>query len=217
MKDKIIAAIKAKFPAINLSKKRLNAIAAVIEKKVIDDETKIDATLDDLNSFTPLSELAKQDDEVRTLEAKIKSAQLPKDKDDVEATPVPGDDAPAYVKTLVEGLNKLTTQVQQLQSERAQTTVRQQIADKLKDVPASYWGKRAIPEKQEGVENFITEVTADYMQFKQELTDQGLAVLSTPRSAQQTDTGKEKAVNPEVKKFAESQARQNAASAVAAK
>ena len=73
MKEKIIASIKAKFPAVNLSKARLDAIAAILEKKVTD-ESEIDAKLDEFNEYNPLADIAKQDDAMRNMQNKLKTA-----------------------------------------------------------------------------------------------------------------------------------------------
>jgi hypothetical protein len=196
MKEKIIAAIKAKFPAINLSKKRLESIAAIIEKKVIDDETKIDATLDSFNEFSPIADIAKQDDALRNAEAKLKAAQTPKDKDDKDdkpkddkpETPELPDDTPPYIKKLMEGFQTLSTQVQAIQGEKQKGTIRAKVSDMLKDekgvlkVPESYWGKRVIPEKEEDLQAFVTEVETDYTGFTKELTDKGIAIVPGPKS-----------------------------------
>lgn len=198
MKEKIIAAIKAKFPAINLSKKRLNLIAAIIEKKVIDDEAKIDAQLDEFNFFNPIAELAKQDDTIRNLEGKLKPEQPPKDKDDktekddkTKAPDLP-DDTPGYVKTMLEsftkGFEKLSTAVDSLQKEKAQTSILEKVkTGKLKDVPVEFWGDRKLPEKEEEIEAFETKVETDYTQFTNKLTEKGLSVLPSAKSGTAPD------------------------------
>lgn len=204
MKEKILAAIKVKFPAINLSKKRLDQIAAKIESKVIDDETKIDTALDQYNDFNPLADIAKQDDAHRTLEAKLKTAAQnpPKEKDEPAETLIDAD-APAWAKTLLESNKKLTESVQKLEGEKRQTTMKENIAGKLKDIPASYWNKRALPDSEEKLEDFITEVKSDYKTFAQELTDKGLAQIPLPGGG--APPVKKEAVSPEIKAFAEKQ------------
>lgn len=210
MKDKILAAIKAKFPGVNLSKKRLEAIAAKIELKVIDDESKIDAALATYDEYNSLAELAKQDDALRNLEAHKKAN--PGKKEDpikpIEVVEPPLDEnTPAWVKLILEQNKKLSEGLAAIQGEKAQSTIRTKLttllSEKGKEVPASYWGKRAIPEKEEELDAFVTDVQTDYSAFKKELTEQGLSVLSAPRAGQGASAagGGSKEVSPEIQKF----------------
>jgi len=213
MKEKIIAAIKAKFPAINLSKKRLNEIAAFIEKKVIDDETKVDAALDSYNDFNPIADIAKQDDTIRNLEAKLKAAQPPKKEEVKEDPPIEvTDDTPAWAKALIEQNKKLNEGLTALQGEKIKTTIHGKITDKLnekgKEVPASFWGKRIIPDKEEEIEAFVTEVQTDWSGLVKESTEKGLSMLSAPKSSAAPPVDS-KVVSPEIKAFVEKQAAMN--------
>jgi hypothetical protein len=210
MKEKIIAAIKAKFPQVNLSKKRLEAIAAKIETKVIDDETKIDAAIENYNDYNPLVELAKQDDTIRNLEAKLKAPkgeteEQRKTREEKEALEKVPDDTPAWAKALIEQNKQLSEGFAALQGEKVAQTMKQKATELLKEVPVSYWGKRTVPVKEEDIEAFVTEVTTDYAAFKQEMTNSGLGFLSKPNSGVQTGE-KTKEVSPEVKAFMDKQA-----------
>ena len=108
MKEKIIASIKAKFPAVNLSKARLDAIAAILEKKVTD-ENEIDAKLDEFNDYNPFADIAKQDDAMRNMQNKLKTAgqQNPTKKDSNHNQEDGGDpkddddDTPPWAKALM--------------------------------------------------------------------------------------------------------------------
>lgn len=212
MKEKILAAIKAKFPAINLSKKRLEAIAAIIEKKVIDDETKIDAALATYDEYNPIAEIAKQDDAMRTLEAH-KKANPGKKEDPIKpadpVVPVLDDTTPEWVKLLVEQNKKLAESVTAILGKEAQTSMRTKAIEKLKDVPASYWGKRPLPEKDEDLDAFVTDVQTDYTAFTKEMTDNGFKMVPRPASGTPPaggGGGDDKTVSPEIKAFAEKQA-----------
>jgi hypothetical protein len=182
-KDKIIAAIKAKFPAINLSKKRLDAIADSIEKKVIDDETKIDAALDDFNHYNPLADMAKADDTMRNLNAKVKELEKPKDnKEKTETTTTePVDDGtPSWAKALIEQNKTLASDLAALKGDKIANSIRSEATKKLSEIPESYWSKRALPEKAEDLDAFVTDVQTDYGAFTQELTNKGLAKFQAP-------------------------------------
>lgn len=203
MKDKILAAIKAKFPKVNLSKSRLNAIAAKIETKVIDDETKIDVAIDDYNDFNPLADIAKLDDKIRNLEA---SKPAPaKKEEETKSDPDLKDDPemPAWAKALVEQNKALSASIATFQGERQQQSIKGQIAAKLKDVPEIFWSKRGLPDKAENLDAFIEDVTADYQTFTQAQTDKGLLSIPPPGGGQQQQH--KSAVSPEIKAFVEKQ------------
>ena len=67
------------------------------------------------------------------------------------------------------------------------------ITEALKDIPASYWGNMAIPEKVEDLEAFVEEVKTDYATITQDL---GKA-------------SKKEAVSPEIKAFVDKQTEVN--------
>jgi len=215
MKEKIIAAFKAKYPGVALSKPRLNAIAVRIETKVIDDETKIDAALAAMDDAYPFTEIAKEDDKVRTLEAKLKPvppAETPAQKAARDAAEDTDKDTPAWAKALIEQNKTLAQDLAAIKGEKIANTFKAKATELLKDVPAAFWGKRPIPEKDEDLEAFVTDVTTDYTTFKQEMTNQGLSVLSAPRTGG-TGGDQAKAISSDIKAFAEKQAAASKAAA----
>lgn len=191
MKEKIIAALKAKFPAINLSKSRLEAIADRIEPKVGDDEAKIDAQLDAFNEWNPIADIAKNDDTVRDLKAKLKNAApAPKDKDKTDpAEPALPDDTPAWAKALIEQNKTLSQDIAVMKGEKIRTKVQAIAAEKLKDVPEIIWSKRPIPEKEDELDAFVAEVKADYSAYQKDATEKGLSVLGPAKAGQQQQAG----------------------------
>lgn len=218
MKQKILDAIKAKFPTAKLSAKRLDAIAASIEAKAGTDETLIEASLDALNELYPLTEIAKDDHIRSTLEGKLKATQT---KDETPAQKAAREaaeaaaaletdkDTPAWAKALIEQNKTLAQDLAAIKGEKVANTIKGKATELLKEVPVSYWGKRAIPETEEALQDFVTEVTTDYATFKKEMTDQGLSVLSAPKTGTGGGDGA-KAVSPEIKAFADKQAAQSA-------
>lgn len=182
MKEKIIAAIKAKFPAVNLSKARLDAFAAKIEAKTTD-ENEIDAKVDELNEWVSFADIAKQDDAQRNITTQLKQLQQqqqPPKKKEGEKTdpPANGGDENDPNNKIVELLTQLTQKVSNLEKEKLQTTVQSKATELLKDVPASYWNKRQLPEDAEKLQEFVDEVTTDWDAFQKDLTDQGLGTIS---------------------------------------
>jgi len=186
MKDKILAAIKAKFPTAKLSAKRLDALAATIEAKVGTDETLIDPALDALNEIYPLTEIAKDDHIRSTLEGKLKALQNPKKKEDDVDEPVetaddilPAD-APGYMKVFFAQNKKLADQISALQGEKVADTIKGKATELLKDIPPSYWVKRTLPGKIEDLDAFVEDVKNDFKEFTTEITDKNLKVVSGP-------------------------------------
>jgi hypothetical protein len=175
--EKIIERIKAKFPGINLSKPRLDAIAAKIDAKVEDDETKIDAQLDAYNDFNPLADIAKQDDTIRDLKSKVKTAAKPQPtKTDEPADEPIVDDTPKWAKTLM-------TELAQLKAEKAQTTIQSQLKEKLKDInPLVSWEDWKQPEKEDDIAAFVEKVQAKATAIEKLATEKGLGALAAPKT-----------------------------------
>lgn len=197
MKEKIIAAIKAKFPAVNLSKKSLDAIAARIEPKVTE-ESQIDAQIDAFNDFNPIADIAKTDDTIADLRGKLKKAATPTEKIEPPIEPEATDDTPAYVKTLMEGIKALTAEVSTLKSEKVQDTYASKAKADLKDVNPLIWKGRPIPQEEEAYTAFIAEVKADQAALDQQLTDKGLSHLVAARGGVGGNPGDQKASKEEV-------------------
>ena len=166
--------LKAKltdFKAQNLTQKRIDAIADRLHKRQPDltDEAEHDKAINDLNDLMPFEDIAKEDDRVRTLESKAKD---PKPTDPKPADPKPTDEEPAWFKAYRESTD---AKLSAFEKEKTQGSIKQQLAEKLKDVPQSMWSKRALPETPEAIEAFVTEVQADY---KTDFIDKGLVTIT---------------------------------------
>jgi hypothetical protein len=190
MKDAIIAAIKAKYPTINLSKSRLNALATRIEGKVAGDEAKIDETIATYEDY--ITDIAKADDAIRTLEAKAKEKPEPKKEDpDPKPEETPKDDIAAMLRSLTEKVTALTT-------EKQQTTIKSKVAEKLKEVPPIVWSKRAFPDKEEDIDAFVTEVTGEYAEYEKSSNNTQLGFLGKPKSGGGSGGSEKKASQAEI-------------------
>jgi hypothetical protein len=191
------AAIKAKFPKLNLTKKRLDLIGDKLEPKVTTELT-LDALIDSFNDLQPIEDLAKLDDQVSTAAQKLKEARItpkpaPKteensDDDDKDDGDIPGD-APAYVKALMASNKKLMTtvtslsgEVTGLKTEKTANTIKSSVAAKLKDVPAIIWSRWAMPSKEEDIDAFVTDVNTEFAKYEKEQTEKGLTVVGRPPS-----------------------------------
>jgi hypothetical protein len=170
MREKIISQLRAKYPGVNLSKKRMDAIADRLTPK-IKDESEIDAKLDELNEILPFADIAKDDDRLRTLEEKSKKpAQQQQQTEKTDTDPETKkedskkeDEMPSWAKELV-------TEVKSLRQEKVQATMQQKLAahEKLKGIPSIFYKGRPLPEKEEELDAFVETIAADYATFKAE-------------------------------------------------
>lgn len=194
MLDTFKARLKAKTKAagVNLSTKRIDAYADRLHKKNPDvtDEAEHDTLIDGLDELVSFADIAKQDDQVRTLEAKVKSKQPaapPKseDNDDEEEEETEDNDdesgkpkakkqetkapkkkerVPAYVKDLMDKINSLV-------AEKAQSTIDSRIAalnkgeDGKPKVHEKFLSKRVKPEKLEDVQAWFEEAETDWQEI----------------------------------------------------
>ncbi|HZF64195.1 MAG TPA: hypothetical protein VEZ55_06920 [Chitinophagaceae bacterium] len=196
MKEKIIARIKAKFPAVNLSKKRLDEISDKLAAKITD-ENEIDAQLDDYNEIRPLAEIAQTDDKIRDLSNKVKNVTKPTETNDqsssqqTDTTGTP-DDTPAWAKSLVESNQKLAQKLEAFEKEKAISSMQSKLAahEKLKGISPVFYKGRALPEKEEDLDTFVEGIVTDFNTFKQEAANTGLTNSGAPASASSATTNK---------------------------
>jgi hypothetical protein len=202
MKEKIVAALKAKYP--KLSDARINAYADKLVAKITD-EKDIDLKIDDLNDVVDFQSIVKSDEKIAKLEAEKKAAAKKKpeaekvegegdqdeeaDESDGKGTPKK-ERVPAWAKSLIDSNKKLTDDLARIQSEKSQTTIKQKAAEKLKDIPEIIWGKRPLPENEDGLDAFVTEVNADYEVYAKQMADKGFAGMGKPKGGEGGDATK---------------------------
>ena len=88
-KAKVKERLKSKFPGVNLSTKRIDAIADKLKLPEDADDDAIDERLDELNDVFSFADMARNDDRARTEEAERKR----KEQQD-NPTPKPSNDDP---------------------------------------------------------------------------------------------------------------------------
>lgn len=156
--DKIKERLKALFPKANLSKQRLDAIAAKLAPKPEDDATddQVDEIINDYNDVIDFEQIARDDDRIRTLEAARK--QKPATKSEVEEDPK-DDDTPAWVKALQQ-------EIASLKAERTQETIAQRFNSdpRVKDIP-EFIRKGYIPQNEDDFEAKVIELSNEYKGF----------------------------------------------------
>lgn len=135
MKEKIIARLRALYPGVNLSKTRLDQIADKLASKITD-ENEIDTRLNDLNDVMPFADIAKQDDRVRTLEAKNKDPKDPPPQDPPKNDPPKADppaDAPEWAKTLIDQNKAMAEKLAALEQGRTAENNQARLRSLLKE------------------------------------------------------------------------------------
>lgn len=166
LKAKIIERFKAKFPNLNLSKERLDAMADRMDAKITE-ESQIDEKLDELNEINPFEDIAKLEDRVRNAERIAKEKVKGKEPKEKEKEPEPkeelpkeNDDTPAWAKALLQ-------EVSALKADKVKNSRKDQVLAKLKDADDKYKSKvlrdfeRMRIETDEDFEAVLADVEAD--------------------------------------------------------
>lgn len=175
MQDKIKAQLRAKFPGVNLSKSRLDAIADKLATKITD-EAEIDAKLDELNDLYPFADIAKNDDRQRTQQAK--PAQPTAAKTEKEESNEP--DIMSMFKAMQEKLDNM-------EKEKQAAALREQLHAKAaeKKLPKELLKGRTI-DSEEQLDQLLTEIEADFTAIKQSVVNEGLKSTGAPISGTST-------------------------------
>jgi hypothetical protein len=178
MREKILAQLVIKFPGVS---KVFLGLWADKMAKTVTEETAIEGAVSELEKLpVSISDLAAEfqkegDRRVTEAQKKIKPTEKTEGPKP-EGTTTPQDDAPAWAKTLIEKVTRLET-------EKTQNTLKTKAAEKLKEVPASFYAKRALPEKEEELDAFVTDVQTDFTAFKQDMANKGFAQTSKPNGS----------------------------------
>lgn len=188
---KIKERLKALFPKANLSQKRLDAIAAKLAQKPADDadDAAVDAVINNFNDVISFEDIAKEDDRVRTLEAKANQpnppADPPKPQDPPTDPPKPSDDTPAWAKDLFGKLEKVTTELETIKTGKVTETKKQtasslfeksEVLKGLKPEIKTNWLNRiaVTPETTEDeIQEQIKGLETEFTELKQSLADSG--------------------------------------------
>lgn len=196
LKDKILAKLVALYPG--LSKEVLGLIATQIATKVTE-ESGIDQAITDYDNAASIKTLAEEFQ--KEGDRRVSTAQ--KEWEKKNPTKKPGktdkpeenkeDETAVLLKTLLE-------EVKTLKADKAQSSIRDKIKEKLKDakIPEKFYAKWALPEKEEEVDAFVESITSDYTSFKQEMINQGLMQETPPENGSGGSSNKREASKEEV-------------------
>ena len=182
-KSKVIARLKALFPKANLSQKRLDALADKLASKPADDadDVAIDVVINGFNDILSIEEIAKEDDRVRTLEAKSKEPNPPTPPTPPNPEPPKGgDDVPEYVKALLSKLDTVTSDLEAIKTGKVTETKKATASDLfaksevLKKIPESIrpnWINRIDVNSETPFEDQIKVLETEYSELVQSSAD----------------------------------------------
>lgn len=186
-KLKVIARLKALFPKANLSQKRLDALADKLAVKPADDadDAAIDVVINDFNSILSIDDIAREDDRVRTLEAKANPpapAPAPAPTPSPAPTPTPGNPNTSddVNQKLLEAITKLTGEVEAIKTgkviETKKATASELFAksEVLKRIPETVrknWEDRIDVNSETSFEDQISALESEYSVLVQGTAD----------------------------------------------
>ncbi|GAA4328525.1 hypothetical protein [Flaviaesturariibacter amylovorans] len=183
MREKILAELRKKFAGLPefLLGQYADKLAATVTE-----ESAIEGAVSELEKL-PLSLKDQADLLQKESDRRVSNAQKEWEKknpkpagDPPKVDPVP-DDAPAWAKTLITKVEEQNKTIAQLQAEKVQGNLTQQLHAKLaeKKIPAALAKGRMI-EKPEDLDAVVAEIEADHTAYLQELTNQGLVQQGAP-------------------------------------
>ena len=175
---KVKARFKVLYPKSNLSQKRIDEILAKLAKKPADDadDAVIDAVITDANELLDFEAMAKEDDRVRNLEAKVK--QLTTEPNNPTDTPKPNDvdEAPAWAKAMMQKMEAIEKGevAKSKQSSIAAAFEKSEVLKNLKPNIKESWLKRiAITDDltDDQIAEQITAFETEYQELTQSAAD----------------------------------------------
>lgn len=175
---KVKARLKVLFPKANLSQKRIDEISAKLAKKPADDadDTAIDAVITDANELLDFEAIAKEDDRIRNLEAKVKQPTTEPNPPTTEPNPSQDSETTTLLKTLlgkVEALEKGEV-AKSKHSSIAAAFEKSEILKNLKPNIKESWLKRiAITDDltDDQIAEQITAFETEYQELTQSAAD----------------------------------------------
>lgn len=185
VKPEIIKArLRVLFPKANLSTKRLDALAAKLAIMPADDaeDAAVDVILNQANDFNSFEDIAREDDRVRTLEAKVNPNQnpTPNPLSDTAPTPPSPDDTPGWAKNLIESNKKLSADIEEIRSGKITETKKQtaqsvfessEVLKALKPEIKANWLNRIDVNSETLIEDQIKSLETEYTDIRQNIAN----------------------------------------------
>ncbi|MBN8821281.1 MULTISPECIES: hypothetical protein [unclassified Spirosoma] len=197
MKEKLLAALKAKYKSLGFSDKAIAGVLGYLEKTVTE-EDKIDEAVDGVEDLLKAFQ-AEVDSRVSTAVAKAKApAGDPQKKEGNDPNPDtpanPPADAPEWAKGLLTTVQTLAQEVSTLKSGKTADTRKSQLEDALKDSSDAF---KKITLKNFDLMNFDTDekfnaflesVKEDSADFVQTEANNGLSQSKPPVKSNGSNT-----------------------------
>ncbi|WP_411973374.1 hypothetical protein ACLCDV_08000 [Sphingobacterium sp. Lzh-3] len=179
IKKAIRALLQTKFGGAQLSAARVDELAKRFEGKVTTEE-ELEAKMGAINEYLPFTDLAKDDDRARSVQAELEKLKTPApgpQPTPPEPKPVPApaasEEVPAYIKAITDGMKALTDTVAGLKSEKVVTDRQSLIMGKLANADKDYSAKvlrdfsRMSFATDEDFTTYLTDVETDFANHTQ--------------------------------------------------
>ncbi len=147
IKKAIRALLQTKFGGAQLSAARVDELAKRFEGKVTTEE-ELEAKMGAINEYLPFTDLAKDDDRARSVQAELDKLKTPAPAPQPtppEPTPVPtpaaSEEVPAWAKAIIDGNKTVTEKLAALEGQKVVNDRRSIIQAKLKDAGEDYSAK----------------------------------------------------------------------------
>ena len=182
VKPEIIKArLKALFPKANLSQKRLDVLAAKLAPMPADDadDAAVDVVLNLANDFNSFEEIAREDDRIRTLEAKANPEPAPTTTPAPTPAPTPSD-VPEWAKGLLESNKALLEKVTTLETGKITDSKKQtaqsvfessEVLKSLKPEIKSNWLNRIDVNSETPIEDQVKSLEIEFTDIRQAVAE----------------------------------------------
>lgn len=189
--------LRVLFPKANLSKERISQYAEKLIKKLTEESTQedLDGLLTDLNDMVNFEQVAKQDDQLRTLlNTKPKTIVVEDPKTIVVEEPKTETDK------LLEAIANLTSKVQGLETQKIEETIQSKFRnhEALKGVPAEFLDLVKSPQTLDEVDVFANSL-ADAFKDKQIKSKLDAFGSYIPKQGEHSNSAVKEASDDEVK------------------
>jgi len=194
--EKIKERLRILFPKANLSQKRIDEISAKLAKKPADDadDDAVDLVINDANDLMDFEAIAKEDDRIRTLEAKVKqpTSTNPEKTEDPKPEIKTGDDTPEWAKALLQKVEAIEKGeiTKSKQSSIVNAFNKSDVLKNLKPEIKESWLKR-IPITDdltdEQISEQITSLENEYQALTQTSADNQIYSGPTPAGTPNAD------------------------------
>ena len=197
MRDKIFAYLKTKLSGV-----QENYLSGIAEHyaKTVTDESQIETTFTDgvVDLLKVNAAFLQSEGDKRATEAANTALQNYRKKHGLdengkpvkkaeEKKDVTDPDEPSWFKSYREQkdaeLAEVKSKLENQEKEKARAALIDKVKghDKLKNIPASFLkGRNLIPETEDGIDQLVASVEADYTAFKQDMAEQGVVISAPP-------------------------------------